>query len=73
MSVNWSKLTEEEKGPYNEQSNKDKVRYKQEIEKYNKDKKAAEKKAGKKAASEPKKKESAPKKTSKKDKTSLMP
>ena len=35
MSVNWSKLNDEEKGPYNEQSNKDKTRYKKEIEAYN--------------------------------------
>ena len=45
MSVNWSKLTDDEKAPYNEQSNKDKVRYKQEIEAYNKKKKAEEKDA----------------------------
>ena len=41
MSVNWSKLTDEEKGPYNDQSDKDKVRYKKEIDVYN-TKKAAE-------------------------------
>ena len=35
MSVNWSKMTEEEKQPYNDQSNKDKIRYKKEIEQYN--------------------------------------
>lgn len=34
MSKKWSTLSEEEKGPYNEQSNKDKTRYKKENDIY---------------------------------------
>lgn len=66
MSVKWAKLTDAEKAPYNELSNKDKVRYKKEIDTYNTQKKAEEKKQAKKPA-ESKKKETASKDAKKKD------